>query len=99
MMRNKQDITVSRMSRRDIMLVENRRLTPRIRPVWDGMWVRSSAHSVPPGRFTGGLPVSTNILSLTGRLCKILLIHISGSQFLFSFNHKIFSKIVITPCL
>jgi hypothetical protein len=27
------------MSRRDIMLVENKRLTPCPRPVWDGMWI------------------------------------------------------------
>jgi hypothetical protein len=38
-MRNKQDITIPRMSWRDIMLVENRRLTPCTRPVWDEMWV------------------------------------------------------------
>jgi hypothetical protein len=27
------------LSRRDKMLVENGRLTPCTRPVWDGMWV------------------------------------------------------------
>jgi hypothetical protein len=32
-------LRIGRCPVRDIMLVENRRLTPCPRPVWDGMWV------------------------------------------------------------